>query len=265
MLNSNQPPRARVTFKLCAVIPTHNHFEALSPIVASLRGAALEVIVIDDASPEPAKSTIAALHAPHNGIEIIRLAINGGKGAAVTAGLYRARDRGFTHALQIDADGQHDLTALSKLISAAEAHPEALISARPIYDGSVPLGRKFGRWMTHVWVWIETLSTRITDSMCGFRVYPLEAALAVLDRESVGKRMDFDPEIMVRMFWRGTPVLQLPVRVIYPENNTSNFRMLRDNVLISWMHTRLVFEMIFRLPSILYHRPPVISVAGTVQ
>ena len=145
MLNSNQPPRARVTFKLCAVIPTHNHFEALSPIVASLRGAELEVIVIDDASPEPAKSTIAALHAPHNGIEIIRLAINGGKGAAVTAGLYRARDRGFTHALQIDADGQHDLVDLPKFLAQATAHPDALITGQPMYDASVPKGRLYGR------------------------------------------------------------------------------------------------------------------------
>jgi predicted LPLAT superfamily acyltransferase len=243
-------------FKLCAVVPSRNHYTALGTVSATLSAHGLKVFIIDDASDEPARSSIAALHAPEQGVEVIRLAENQGKGGAVTAGLRHAFERDFTHAVQVDADGQHDLHKLTELIEAALARPDALISGRPIFDASVPRTRLVSRWLTHVWVWVETLSTRIRDSMCGFRVYPLASTLAVLDSEIVGRRMDFDPEIMVRLFWRGVPVVHVPVMVAYPEGNTSNFRMLRDNVLITQMHTRLVFTMLLRLPSILRNRPP---------
>jgi predicted LPLAT superfamily acyltransferase len=140
-------------------------------------------------------------------------------------------------------------------VQAARDNPGALISGRPVYDVSIPRGRLIARWLTHIWVWIETLSTRIADSMCGFRVYPLAATLRILDHAKVGQRMDFDPEIMVRLIWSGVAPHHIPVRVIYPEGNTSNFRLLRDNWLISRMHTRLVIGMLFHLPSILAHRP----------
>jgi len=216
----------------------------------------LKVFIIDDGSDEPARSSIAALHAPAQGVEVIRLIENQGKGGAVTTGLRHAFERGFTHAVQVDADGQHDLLKLTALIEAALAQPGALIAGRPVFDASAPSSRLILRWLTHVWVWVETLSTRIRDSMCGFRVYPLAATLAVLDSEVVGRRMDFDPEIMVRLFWRGVPVVHVPVEVAYPEGNKSNFRMFHDNVLITLMHTRLVFTMLLRLPSILRNRPP---------
>jgi predicted LPLAT superfamily acyltransferase len=242
--------------KFCAVVPSRNHFTALATISAALRGYGLNLFIIDDGSDEPGRSSIAALHAPAQGIEVIRLTENQGKGGAVTAGLHHAFERGFTHAVQVDADGQHDLGKLTALIEAALAHPGALISGRPLFDASVPRSRLVSRWLTHIWVWVETLSTRIRDSMCGFRVYPLAATLAVLESEKVGRRMDFDVEIMVRLFWRGVPVVHVPVTVTYPEGNTSNFRMFHDNVLITRMHTKLVLTMLWRLPSILRNRPP---------
>ncbi|MBO0756287.1 MAG: glycosyltransferase family 2 protein, partial [Bradyrhizobiaceae bacterium] len=240
--------------KLCAVVPSRNHYTALGAISATLVALDLSVFIIDDASDEPARASIAALHAPARGVEVIRLAENQGKGGAVVAGLRQAFKRGFTHAVQIDADGQHDLHALTALIAASRAHPGSLISGRPVFDTSAPRSRLVLRWLTHVWVWVETLSTHIRDSMCGFRVYPLRATLAVLDSEKVGRRMDFDTEIMVRLFWRGVPVIFVPVAVAYPEGNKSNFRLFRDNVLITLMHTRLVLTMFVRLPSILHNR-----------
>jgi predicted LPLAT superfamily acyltransferase/glycosyltransferase involved in cell wall biosynthesis len=245
-----------MNFRACAVVPSHNHYIALGAVVASLRDAGLGVVIVDDASDEPASSAMAGLHAPASGVEVVRLPVNRGKGGAVIAGLHWAQMRGFTHVVQIDADGQHDLTRLSELIATARLHPEALISGRPCFDASLPRGRRFGRRITHIWVWVETLSTRIADSMCGYRVYPLDRTLTVLNNERVGQRMDFDPEIMVRLFWRGTPVIHVPVRVVYLPGNTSHFRLLRDNWLISWMHTRLVLSMILRLPAILRNRPP---------
>ena len=242
--------------KLCAIVPSYNHYTAVGAICAGLRAHGLSVFIVDDASDEPARTSIAALHAPAAGVEVIRLTENQGKGGAVAAGLRIAFERGFSNAVQIDADGQHDLRNLAALIEAAFAQPGALISGRPVFDASIPRTRFILRWLTHVWVWVETLSTSIRDSMCGFRVYPLAATLAVLDREKVGRRMDFDIEIMVRLFWRGVPVVHVPVTVIYPERNISNFRIVKDNLLITWMHTKLVFTMLLRLPSILRNRPP---------
>jgi len=252
----------RMKFHPCAVVPSHNHFVALGAVVMSLRSAGLDVIIVDDASDEPALSAIAGFHAPANGVEVVRLPVNLGKGGAVIAGLRCAHVRGFTHVVQIDADGQHDLGSLSELIAAARVHPEALISGRPIFDASMPRARRVGRWITHFWVWIETLSTRIADSMCGFRVYPLDKSLAILSSERVGQRMDFDTEIMVRLFWRGTPVIHVPVRVVYPHGNPSHFQLLRDNWLISRMHARLVLAMILRLPSILRNRHLMLQAQG---
>jgi predicted LPLAT superfamily acyltransferase len=242
--------------KFCAVVPSRNHYAALGTITAALGAHGLTVFIVDDASDGPARASMATLHAPAAGVEVIRLAENQGKGGAVAAGLRYASKCGFTHAVQVDADGQHDLRGLTSLIEAALAHPGALISGRPVFDASVPRSRLVLRWLTHVWVWVETLSTRIRDSMCGFRVYPIAATLAVLDSETVGRRMDFDPEIMVRLFWRGVPIVHVPVTVSYPEGNISNFQIFHDNALITLMHTRLVFTMLGRLPSILRNRPP---------
>ncbi|MCF8467620.1 MAG: glycosyltransferase family 2 protein [Sneathiella sp.] len=243
-----------MSFSVAAIVPSYNHYRHIGNVVAALRGQNLRIFIIDDGSAEPAKSALAALHDPAQGITLHRLDQNGGKGGAVMEGFQLAAAEGFTHALQVDADGQHDLTALPGLIALAETHPDALVSGQPIYDATIPAARKIARWITHVWVWVETLSAQITDSMCGYRVYPLKSALDVMDSEPVGHYMDFDTEIMVRMNWRGTPVVMLPVNVTYPPDNSSNFRMVADNWRITKMHTRLVFGMLRRLPRLLMNR-----------
>jgi hypothetical protein len=169
-------------------------------------------------------------------------------------GFRQAAAAGFTHAVQLDADGQHDLARLAELLALARAHPEALISGAARYDASVPKARQWGRYLTHFWVWVETLSFRISDSMCGFRCYPLAPTLRLMQRAHIGSFMDFDTEIMVRLFWQGTPVHMLPVDVVYPADNTSNFDMLRDNWRITKMHTRLTLAMLPRAPLLLWRR-----------
>lgn len=230
--------------RTCAIVPTHDHWQAIGGVVGALRRAGLPVFVIDDGSGEPAAAAIAALHRPNEGVQVHRLPTNQGKGAAVIHGMRLAWRAGYTHAVQIDADGQHDEAALPALLERSCQSPAALISAEPVFDASIPMGRRIGRWITHFWVWVETLSFKISDSMCGFRVYPLAAVQALLAEQAVGLRMDFDTEIMVRLFWRGTAVEMVPVRVIYPPGNTSNFRLLADNLQISAMHTRLVLAML---------------------
>ena len=123
-----------------------------------------------------------------------------------------------------------------------------------MYDASVPKGRLYGRYITHVWVWINTLSFEIRDSMCGFRVDPLKVTVAVLDGANIGRRMDFDIEVLVRLVWRGLRLVNLPTRVTYPLDGISHFKALRDNVLISRMHARLFFGMLVRSPLLLLRK-----------
>jgi predicted LPLAT superfamily acyltransferase len=241
---------------VCAVIPSRNHYAAVRSIVQRLRRENLFVFIVDDGSDEPARTQLAALHDPENGVEVRRFDIGRGKGAAVVAAMQAAIVAGFTHALQVDADGQHELTALPRFLELAVQYPEALICGRPVYDASVPVGRRIGRWITHIWVWIETLSLRIADSMCGFRLYPLKPCATLFAEEMPGRGMEFDTDIIVRLFWRGVAPIWLAVQVSYPPDNVSNFNMLRDNWRITKMHTRLFFTMLLRLPSILVHRPP---------
>lgn len=214
------------------------------------------MIIVDDGNEEPARSALAALHNPAGGVEVVRQDVNGGKGAAMRLGFKTALARGFTHALQIDADGQHDVTDLGRFVSAAERAPATLICGQALYDESVPKARKIGRYITHFWVWVETLSFDIADSMCGYRLYPLAAVAPLIDAP-FGARMDFDTEIAVRLHWRGLRVINVPTQVIYPPDNVSNFKMLQDNVRISWMHTRLVLQAPFRLCwKLVAHRRP---------
>lgn len=238
-------------YRLCALIPTYNHHTRLPWIVQRLRLAGIPVFIVDDGSDQATQSVLKSI----DGAQVLRMPVNSGKGAAMEAGFKWVAGLGYTHAFQIDADGQHALDDLALFMELSKKNPQALISGKPVYDATIPLGRKIGRWFTHFWVWIETLSFRISDSMCGFRIYPLQRSLDILNTSKVGRRMDFDTEIMVRMFWNGTPVLMHPVKVVYPEGNLSNFDVIQDNWRITKMHTRLVFSMLMKLPSILFRRP----------
>ncbi len=240
-------------FRPCAVVPVYNHEHSLPKVVAALLAEELPCILVDDASRPEAARVIDEL-ATQPGVYRVRHGHNQGKGAAVTSGLREAARLGFTHALQVDADGQHDLTGLGLFLDRACQAPDALICGYPQYDASVPKGRLYGRYLTHVWVWINTLSLSIRDSMCGFRVYPLTPTLALLDSVELGKRMDFDTEILVRLHWRNQPMVWLPTRVHYPDDGVSHFRLWRDNVLISAMHARLFGGMLLRAPALLWRR-----------
>jgi hypothetical protein len=184
----------------------------------------------------------------------VTLPKNRGKGGAVIAGLFRAKEEGYSHALQVDADGQHDLDEVGHFIEASRAENDVVIAGSPVYDGSAPRSRVQGRKITNFWTVIETLSGDLEDAMCGFRVYPVERSLRASSSRIMSKRMGFDIEVLVRLHWDGAPIRFLPVRVIYPEGGTSNFRMLEDNVLISAAHAKLFFGMLLRSPVILGRR-----------
>ncbi len=238
--------------KPVVVIPVYNHEHAIGTVVEKVRAQGLPVILVDDGSKESCAAVLDSLAKPPE-IVVFKRTQNGGKGAAVMSGLGEAARLGYSHAVQIDADGQHNLVDLPKFLEQATANPDALITGQPVYDATVPKGRLYGRYLTHIWVWINTLSLAIKDSMCGFRVYPLPRTLAAIV-PSIGKRMDFDPEIAVRLVWGGTKVINIPTHVTYPLDGVSHFDVLWDNVRISGMHTRLFFGMLIRLPKLLWRK-----------
>jgi glycosyltransferase involved in cell wall biosynthesis len=237
--------------RVIAVIPVYNHEHAVGAVAAALNAHGLGVILVDDGSNDSCRLALEEL-ARTNGARLVRLAVNGGKGAAVIAGLRDARIAGYTHALQVDADGQHDLSDVPRFLAAAASEPDAIICGRPVFDASIPRVRLFSRYITHALVWLQTLSFhKVRDSMCGFRLYPVRHVLEVVDEDGVGRRMDFDVELLVKLVWRGRQLNWIDTQVSYPTDGISHFRMLLDNLLLARMHLRLVGGMIWRAPRLI--------------
>lgn len=235
-----------MTFRPCALVPTYDNPATVRAVVERIRRWLPDVIVVDDGSGPEGREAVAALgreglaHVHHR-------PVNGGKGAAVRDGFRLARERGFTHAVQLDADGQHEAADIPAFLEAARAEPRALVLGRPIFDATAPNVRMRGRLVSRFFTDLETGRRVIADPLCGYRVYPVEAALA---SGTSGDRMEFDIEIAVRMAWNGCPVVNVPTRVRYvprSEGGVSHFRMFRDNVRISWIHTRLCTVAVLRL------------------
>jgi polyprenyl-phospho-N-acetylgalactosaminyl synthase len=241
-----------LSLRVCALVPTYDNPRTLRGVVERLRAAMraaevpAEVVVVDDGSGPEGREAAAAL-AREGLAHVHRRAQNGGKGAAVKDGFRAALELGFTHALQVDADGQHDLADVPRFLQAARERPEALVLGLPVFDDSAPGARRKGRLFSRFWTDLETGGRVIQDPLCGYRLYPLEPALRAGAR---GDRMDFDVEIAVRMVWAGCPVVSLPTKVRYlsaEQGGVSHFRMWHDNALISWAHTRLCAGALLRL------------------
>jgi polyprenyl-phospho-N-acetylgalactosaminyl synthase len=224
--------------RYCLLIPTYNNPETLRSVVVSGREYVRDVIVIDDGSSSAGRQVATAL-----GLEglatVHHRPQNGGKGAAVKTGFRVARELGFTHALQVDADSQHDLSGIPLFMQLSKKNPAALILGYPEYSESAPRGRRIARKVTDFWVGVEVGFGVIRDAMIGFRVYPLED---ISKFETWGDRMDFDVEVAVRSAWAQIPILNAPVRVRYldaSEGGVSHFQPLRDTLRLSLMHSKL--------------------------
>ncbi|MCK8117115.1 glycosyltransferase family 2 protein [Pseudoalteromonas sp. 2CM37A] len=236
------------------VIPNYNHHLVIRDTIAALVSFNLPIILVDDGSNQQTQTVLEDVEREFALVTLVRRTQNGGKGAAVQTGLAHAHQAGWSHAIQVDADGQHDLNDVEQLITRSKFAPTALVSGQPVYDESISKGRYYGRFITHFWVYIETLSFKIKDTMCGFRVYPLAAYVQLINNTRLGNKMDFDIEVMVKLYWQGTPVEFIKTKVLYPENGVSHFNVWEDNVLISKMHTRLFFGMLLRLPRLIANK-----------
>jgi glycosyltransferase involved in cell wall biosynthesis len=236
------------------VIPCFDHGEALRGVVASLEGFGLPAIVVDDGSGPATREILAELASRHPWLLVHRHERNRGKGAAAVSGFRLAAARGASHALQLDADGQHDAADVPRFLEALAKHPEALVLGAPVFDASVPRSRLYGRQISRALVWLFTLSFAIRDPLCGFRGIPLAATLALLERRRLGERMDFDPELVVRLYWEGLEVVNLPTRVRYPEGGLSHFDVVWDDLRLAGLYLRLAGGMLARAPRLLRGR-----------
>jgi glycosyltransferase involved in cell wall biosynthesis len=239
------------------LIPSYNTGPRAVETVRAARARWNPVRVVVDGSTDGTAQALRALAAGDPGLHVDVLDTNRGKGAAVLHGLRDAVAAGFTHVLVMDADGQHPADLIPAFMQASAARPEAMILGRPVFDASAPLirvrGRRLSNWCTHA----ETLHAGIGDSLFGFRVYPIAALVRVMSGQPFMRRFDFDPEAAVRLAWHGVKPINLDAPVRYlsaAEGGVSHFNYLRDNVLLTFMHLRLLVEGLLRLPVLLPRR-----------
>ncbi|MBN1378375.1 MAG: glycosyltransferase family 2 protein [Gammaproteobacteria bacterium] len=237
-------------YKPCVIIPVYNHPHVIRAMVHKIVDMGYPCILIDDGSDPECKNILFDLARESEQINLIRFDKNQGKGAAVCGGLWAAHKKGYSHALQIDADGQHDLKDIPLFFQTSMRSINDVITGSRVTD-KIPLSRHYGRAITDILVWVHTLSLKISDSMCGFRVYPLKQTTELLDNVRVGKRMDFDTEILVRLYWSGLNISQLSTKVIYSRDIPSHFNMFADNIRMTLMHICLFFGMIVRIPKLI--------------
>ncbi|QID19681.1 glycosyltransferase family 2 protein [Nitrogeniibacter mangrovi] len=239
------------------VIPSYNPGRVVFDTVRAARAHWAPVWVVVDGSTDGTGEQLEALAAADDGLRVLRLARNSGKGAAVLHALDAAAAEGFTHVLTMDSDGQHPAHLIGEFMAASQARPEAMILGKPVFDASAPLLRVRGRKVSNAWADLETLWAGIGDSLYGFRVYPVAPLRAIMHGQRWMRRFDFDPEAVVRLAWRGVRPLNLTAPVKYlsaAEGGVSHFNYWRDNKLLTWMHTRLFLGFLLRLPVLAWRR-----------
>jgi len=239
------------------LIPSYNTGGKVLQTVREARRMWQPVWVVVDGSTDGTLESLQALARIDPEIRVLALPRNQGKGAAVLHGLRAAREAGYTHALTMDADGQHPTDKIREFMTASQAHPDALVLGLPVFDANAPWVRVHGRKLSNWCAELETLGAGIGDALYGFRVYPIAPLCDIMNHQTWMRRYDFDAEAAVRLCWRGVRPMNLtaPVKYFSPEEGgVSHFRYLRDNVLLTWMHTRLILEGLARLPFLLARR-----------
>jgi glycosyltransferase involved in cell wall biosynthesis len=233
------------------LIPVYRHGVTACSLAERLATFGLPIIIVDDGNDAETQTLLVRCAAKTQGITLVSLKKNTGKGGAVCAGIRKAAELELTHILQIDADGQHDYSKAAFFLEESARYPDNIICGYPEFDETAPKGRVTGRKISNFWASVVTLSTELKDVLCGFRVYPVNKSLRITKSLFLDKRMGFDPEIMVRLYWSNVLPVFYPIKVSYPQDGVSNFHMVKDNIRISFMFSRLFIGMILRLPLLL--------------
>ncbi len=239
------------------LIPSYNPGPKVYETVRGALDQWNPVWVVVDGSADGTPEGLQRLAEEEEALRVIVLPKNQGKGAAVLHGIRLAAEEGYSHALTMDSDGQHPPACIREFMARSQAEPRALVLGVPVFDASAPAIRVQGRKLSNGWANVETLGTGIGDSLYGFRIYPIADLIAVMQRQPWMRRFDFDPEAAVRLVWRGLPTVNIeaPVKYLRPEEGgVSHFNYYRDNVLLSWMHLRLMIEFVLRSPWLVWKK-----------
>lgn len=243
------------------IVPVYNHGSTLEGVVQNLSAYKLPIIVVDDGNDEKNKAFITQVEEKFELVTVVTRAKNGGKGKAMCDGVRKAHEMGLTHILQIDSDGQHDAGRISRFLELSKENPEAVICGYPEYEKDAPSHRVNGRKIANCWVHIVTLSKEIVDALIGFRIYPVEPYYSLLKHHAIiDSRMGYDIDILVHLSWKKVRIISESVKVSYPKDGISNFRMVRDNMHISGTYARLFCGMVLRLPILLFR-----NISGAVN
>lgn len=246
-----------VHFTPLVMIPSYNTGSKLFETVLAARCFWTPVWVVVDGSTDLSQETLKSVFPTDPGLHVIVLSRNRGKGVAIRYGAEEASRLGFSHVLAMDADGQHPARLIPEFMDCARSHPDSLILGRPIFDITAPPLRVHGRKISNWFANLETLWAGMGDSLFGFRVYPIGPLLEAFKKSPGMRGFDFDPEAAVRISWSGTPIINLDAPVTYfreSEGGISHFKYFRDNVLLTWMHIRLIFGFLLRLPILIWRR-----------
>jgi len=241
--------------KACLLIPSYNSGPLLRQTLTGVLAVWDDVFVVIDGSTDGSDAGIEELGG--KGLRVLRLPENSGKGSAVLAGISLAAKEGFTHALAMDADGQHPAGHIARFMELGRKHPGALVLGEPVFEENAPALRVQGRKVSNWWANLETCWWGIHDSLFGMRLYPIAPLQKVFSETAFARRFDFDPEVAVRLCWKGVPVINLKTPVKYlttEEGGISQFRYLRDNTLLTGMHIRLFSGFLLRLPLLLFRK-----------
>ena len=239
------------------LIPSYNPGPRVFETVRAARAQWNPVWVVVDGSDDGSAAALVAMARDDPGLRVLLLARNRGKGAAVLHGARAARQAGYTHILTMDSDGQHPAERIGAFMAASIAAPQALILGEPCFDRSAPALRVQGRRISNWWANLETLWAGIHDSLFGFRVYPIEPLVRVMRHQPWMRRFDFDVEAAVRLCWLDLQPLNLSAPVRYfslEDGGVTHFNYWRDNLLLSWMHLRLLLGFLLRLPRLAWRR-----------
>lgn len=239
------------------LIPSYNPGPKVRETVLGARAQWNPVWVVVDGSTDGSAALLQRMADEDSGLKVLVLPQNSGKGSAVLHGLRRAAQEGFTHALTMDSDGQHPAHLIPAFMQQSQQQPEAMVLGKPVFDAGAPRLRVNGRKVSNFWANLETLWNGIGDSLYGFRVYPIAPLARIMQRQRWMRRFDFDPEAVVRLSWSGVPALNIDAPVRYfqaSEGGVSHFKYLRDNTLLTWMHTRLFLGFVLRLPLLIWRK-----------
>lgn len=239
------------------LIPSYNPGPQVLQTVRQARAQWAPVWVVVDGSTDGTDRSLLALAEDDPGLRVIVLPENRGKGAAVLEGIDQAARAGFTHALTMDSDGQHPADLIPTFMAASLKSPAAMVLGKPVFGPEAPALRVNGRKVSNGWANLETLWMGIGDSLFGFRVYPIAPLARIMRANRFMRRFDFDPEAVVRLCWAGVRPINIDAPVRYlsaEEGGVSHFKYLRDNTLLTWMHTRLFLGFVLRLPLLIWRR-----------